>query len=170
MTSIFTFKHFCFFMALFFFTVCCKSDQTPVSLVAKAMTCFDNSVVYSSCQESYRLNAEGTINVPKEATDDYCGGPCLSETKFVLSCVDEILYTFKFYNGASVQDVKYTLDAGCGDTNKRGDFDVAEHLGDSGSHYSHGAADGYADYDDAIANKISAPINLLIIFSFVLLL
>lgn len=76
--------------------------------------------VYSSCQESYRLNAEGTLNVPKEATDDYCGGPCLSETKLVLSCVDEILYNFKFYNGASVQDVKYTLDAGCGDTNKRG--------------------------------------------------
>jgi len=38
----------------------------------------------------------------------------------VLKCIDAILYNFKFYNGASIKDVSYTLETGCGHTEKRG--------------------------------------------------
>lgn len=77
--------------------------------------------VYGSCQESYRLNAEGSIDVPPVAIDEYCNGPCLIETKLVLECVDDILYNFRFYNGASIHDVRFALFRGCGHTDKRGD-------------------------------------------------
>lgn len=77
--------------------------------------------MYSGCQEAYRLHPEGTIHVPPEAVDEYCGGPCLSETKLVLKCIDGILYNFKFYNGASLRDVRYTLETGCGHGERRGE-------------------------------------------------
>lgn len=78
------------------------------------------SKVYNHCEEAYRLSAEGTIPVPPEGTDVYCSGPCLAETKLVLSCLHDIFYNFQFYNGASIQDVRYTLDAGCGYSDRRG--------------------------------------------------
>jgi len=76
--------------------------------------------VYSSCEEAYRLHPEGAIHVPPEAVDEYCEGPCLKEAKLVLKCIDGILYDFKFYNGASIRDVSYTLATGCGHTGRRG--------------------------------------------------
>lgn len=72
------------------------------------------------CQDSYRLNEKGSIDVPPEATDEFCHGPCLVETKLVLDCVEKKLQDFQFYNGATVLDVKYTLHTGCGHTSKRG--------------------------------------------------
>ncbi|XP_042380404.1 uncharacterized protein LOC121972843 [Zingiber officinale] len=166
MASTSTLKTRCFSFALLLFSITfVKSDDSTVGIVAKAMACFDNNVVYSNCQESYRLSAAGTFNVPLEATDDFCGGPCLYETKLLLSCVDHILYNFRFYNGASVGVVKYTLDEGCGHTSKRGDFNVAEHLGENPFSYGYGNGYGYGH-----ANKIAVPIYLLILFSVLLLM
>ncbi|XP_074559263.1 uncharacterized protein LOC141815247 [Curcuma longa] len=157
MASTSTLKTRCFSFALLLFsTTFVKSDEGPIGFVAKAMACFDNNAVYSNCQDSYRLDAAGTFNIPVEATDDFCGGPCLSETKLVLSCVDHILYNFRFYNGASLQVVKYTLDQGCGHTSKRGDFNVAEYLGENPFPYGYGHQNH--------ANKIAVPIYLLILF------
>ncbi|URE19960.1 hypothetical protein MUK42_12091 [Musa troglodytarum] len=162
MSSISPLKCWCLLLAvLCLSTSCCKSDQNAEDIVASALACFNDRYVYSSCQESYRLNAGGTLNVPREATDGYCGGPCLTETKLVLSCVDNILYNFRFYNGASVRDVRYTLDAGCGHTSKRGDFNVNEHLDDDIDAYG-----GCYDHGDRLAVRV----YLLILFSCVLLL
>ncbi|XP_008781073.2 uncharacterized protein LOC103700950 [Phoenix dactylifera] len=142
------------------FITCCESDQDPVDVAAKALTCFNDHYIYSSCEESCRLSAAGTIDVPLEATDQYCEGPCLVETKLVLQCVDSILYNFQFYNGATVQDVKYALNTGCGHTSKRGDFNVLERLeGGNGEYgyYGHG-------------NKLGIPMHLMVLLSCVLLL
>ncbi|WOL18377.1 hypothetical protein Cni_G27172 [Canna indica] len=164
MSCILSLKCWCIFLAvLCLFTTCCMSDSNAAGIIATAMACFNDQAVYSSCQESYRLNAQGTINVPREATDAYCGGPCLTETKLVLSCVDNILYSFRFYNGASVRDVRYTLDAGCGHSGRRGDFNVAEHLDDDPYSY------GY-DHYYGHGNKLTVPVYLLMLVSFVLLL
>ncbi|XP_020103346.1 uncharacterized protein LOC109720554 [Ananas comosus] len=154
-------KYWCFIIALF--CMCpswCKSDGDAVDIVTKALACFDERSVYSSCQESYRLNAEGSINVPPVAIDEYCNGPCLIETKLVLECVDNILYNFKFYNGASIHDARFALYRGCGHTDKRGDFNVLDHLGEE---------DYYDDYFGN-GNKLANPIHLLIFLSCALLL
>ncbi|KAL8105407.1 uncharacterized protein LOC141678693 [Apium graveolens] len=111
----------------------------PVEVVSKALLCFNNNYVYSSCEESYRLTESGNINVPPEYTDQYCRGSCFSETNLVLNCIDDILSHFLFYNRASVWDVRATIKAGCSYGPKRGNFNVAEHIqarensGDKGS-------------------------------------
>lgn len=87
-----------------------------------------NFQVYSSCQASYRLNESGDLNVPKEKTDEFCNGACLTETHLVLNCVDHILNNFIFYNKATIRDVRDTIHAGCGYGPERGDFNVAEHM------------------------------------------
>ncbi|EAZ11277.1 hypothetical protein OsJ_01131 [Oryza sativa Japonica Group] len=53
----------------------------------------------------------------------------------VLGCVDGIMDSFRFYNGASVRDVRLALDRGCG---LRGDFDVLRRLGGDGYDYGGG--------------------------------
>ncbi|EHA8588974.1 hypothetical protein COCNU_scaffold007460G000050 [Cocos nucifera] len=145
-----TLRCWCFRLALLCMLVpCCNSDQDPVDIATKGLTCFNDHYIYSSCEDSYRLSAAGTINVPPEATDQYCEGPCLVETKLVLECLDRILYNFQFYNGATIQDVKYALNTGCGHTSKRGDFNVLEHLeGDDGEYgyYGHGNRLGIPTY------------------------
>lgn len=87
-----------------------------------------NFQVYSSCEESYRLTDSGDLNVPKDKTDEYCNGACLTETNLVLNCVDHILANFIFYNKATIRDVRDTVHAGCGYGPERGDFNVAEHI------------------------------------------
>ncbi|EEC70334.1 hypothetical protein OsI_01211 [Oryza sativa Indica Group] len=77
--------------------------------------------IFSGCQGQYRLGPEGALRVPAAAAEAFCGGPCLAETRLVLGCVDGIMDSFRFYNGASVRDVRLALDRGCG---LRGDFDV----------------------------------------------
>ncbi|XP_043709844.1 uncharacterized protein LOC122658791 [Telopea speciosissima] len=133
-------QKYCFFIVALISIVvsCCKSELTehdPSQLVAKALLCFNNKYIYSSCEETYRLKESGNVSVPHEATDEYCNGPCLEETNLVLHCIDGILFNFLFHNKATVQDIRATLNAGCGHTSERGNFNVAEHIQDE---YSHG--------------------------------
>lgn len=66
--------------------------------------------------------------MPHDYTDQYCNGPCLTETHLVLDCIEGILYHFVFYNKATIKDVRDTIKAGCGYGPERGNFDVAEHI------------------------------------------
>ncbi|KAJ0979879.1 hypothetical protein J5N97_015353 [Dioscorea zingiberensis] len=145
-------------VVLFMCASSCMSNPDAVGIVAKALTCFnDHYKVYSKCEEAYRLTAGGNINVPPEEADVYCGGPCLGETKLVLNCLDDVLYNFKFYNGASIQDIRHTIATGCGYSAKRGDFSVGEHL----------EGDPYGDFYDE-GNKIAMPKSILLLYSFFL--
>lgn len=76
--------------------------------------------VYSSCSEEYRLTQSGYLNIPAPATNQFCYGPCLAETHRVLDCVDHSLSNFIFYNRATVNDIRATLQAACGHTHERG--------------------------------------------------
>lgn len=76
--------------------------------------------VYTGCDEAYRLTLSGNINVPPEATDLFCTGPCLTQTQAILNCIDNVLSDFLFYNRATVRDIRYVLRAGCSHTNLRG--------------------------------------------------
>jgi hypothetical protein len=58
--------------------------------------------------------------VPPQSTDAYCDGPCLTETNLVLGCIDNIFINFVFYNKATIQDVKDTITAACGNGPERG--------------------------------------------------
>ncbi|KAH7513440.1 uncharacterized protein LOC107433235 [Ziziphus jujuba] len=100
----------------------------PTEIVAKALLCFNDKYIYINCEESYRLNESGDLNVPFDKTDAYCNGPCLDETHLVLDCIDNILTNFLFYNKATIQDIRDTIQAGCGTGSERGKFNVAEHL------------------------------------------
>ncbi|KAK7303715.1 hypothetical protein RJT34_14628 [Clitoria ternatea] len=100
----------------------------PAQIISKALLCFNDKNIYQSCEESCRLNENGYLNVPAEKTNDFCGGPCLSETNLVLNCLDNIYSNFIFYNRATVQAIRETIQAGCGYGPERGDFNVAEHI------------------------------------------
>ncbi|KAG8480881.1 hypothetical protein CXB51_025586 [Gossypium anomalum] len=80
------------------------------------------------CEESSRLSASGNLDVPPEYTDEYCSGPCLSETHLVLNCIENIMKNFVFYNKATIHDIRDTIKAGCSYGPERGNFDVEEHL------------------------------------------
>jgi hypothetical protein len=81
--------------------------------------------------------------VPPASTDAFCGGPCLAETELVLRCVSDVMGNFRFYNGASVGDVRLALGRGCGRTGLRGDFDVLQRLGAGyGNGYLYGRGSG----------------------------
>ncbi|KAF5464728.1 hypothetical protein F2P56_014782 [Juglans regia] len=97
-------------------------------IVAKALLCFNNKYIYSSCEESYRLNESGNLDVAPEHTDEYCTGACLTETNLVLGCIENIFSNFLFYNKATIQDVRDTVKAACGNGEERGKFNVAEHI------------------------------------------
>lgn len=76
--------------------------------------------MYSGCEEPYRLDIQGSINVPRDYTDKFCLGPCLSETHNVLDCLEHNFPDFEFYNKATVKDVRATLKAACGQGTDRG--------------------------------------------------
>ncbi|KAI3950334.1 hypothetical protein MKX01_032552 [Papaver californicum] len=129
-----------FFVIVIFFCfvtfTCCKSedcydqdvgDQSQV--IDRALVCFNNNFIFSSCAANNRLTQTGVINVPPEQTDDYCNGPCLAETKLVLNCIDKMLSNFLFYNKATVRDIRSSLRTGCGFSNERGNFNIAQGLG-----------------------------------------
>lgn len=61
--------------------------------------------------------------MPPEYTDDYCKGPCLEETNHVLDCMDGILKGFLFLNRATLDNVRDTIESGCGYGPKRGACD-----------------------------------------------
>lgn len=94
------------------------------SLVILVLFCLipfgQKSQVYSSCEESQRLSESGKLNVPPQNTDEYCSGPCLTETNLVLNCIENILANFEFYNKATIQDVRDTVEAACGNGPERG--------------------------------------------------
>ncbi|KAB2062880.1 hypothetical protein ES319_A10G180800v1 [Gossypium barbadense] len=124
-------------MSIFWFHWC-KADEDlpetgsfgddPAQIVAKALLCFNDKYIYSSCEESSRLSASGNLDVPPEYTDEYCSGPCLSETHLVLNCIENIMKNFVFYNKATIHDIRDTIKAGCSYGPERGNFDVEEHL------------------------------------------
>ncbi|KAK1294348.1 hypothetical protein QJS10_CPA16g01630 [Acorus calamus] len=103
-------------------------NENPANIFSKAFRCLDDQNVYSRCQEDYRINVAGNINVPYDETDTYCSGPCLIETKLVLDCIDGIMSNFLFYNSATTKNIRSTLRSGCSHTNRRGNFNVAENL------------------------------------------
>ncbi|KAK2639141.1 hypothetical protein Ddye_026936 [Dipteronia dyeriana] len=116
--------------------LCCFSghsyaDDNPGQTVAKALLCFSNKFVYSGCEEEFRLNESGHLNVPVEATELFCNGPCLAETQFVLNCVDRVFSDFLFFNKARVGDVRTVLNMGCSQTNQRGYFNVGSYITDN---------------------------------------
>ncbi|KAK8508469.1 hypothetical protein V6N13_022918 [Hibiscus sabdariffa] len=92
----------------------------PAQIVAKALLCFNNKYV--------RLTASGNLDVPLEYANEYCAGPCLSETNLVLDCIENIMKHFLFYNKATIPDIRDTIQAGCGYGPERGHFDVTEHI------------------------------------------
>ncbi|GJN37825.1 hypothetical protein PR202_gb26817 [Eleusine coracana subsp. coracana] len=104
---------------------------------------FARAQIYSGCQDSLRLGPQGALNVPPASTDAFCGGACLEETELVLRCVDDVMANFRFYNGASVGDVREALGRGCGRTGLRGDFDVLHRIGyGDGYFYGGGSRSG----------------------------
>ncbi|KAH0765414.1 hypothetical protein KY285_001285 [Solanum tuberosum] len=103
-------------------------DAQPDYLFSKALQCFTDKHIYSSCEESYRLTETGELHVPHEYTDQYCRGPCLEETHHVLNCLGSILSHFRFYNKATIRAVEETIKEGCSYGPERGLFNVAEHI------------------------------------------
>ncbi|KAH9306625.1 hypothetical protein KI387_011029, partial [Taxus chinensis] len=99
--------------------------QNPPEIVGKALACFNH--VYT-CPPEQRLSPTGTVNVPYKETDEYCNGGCFEGTKEVLTCVDQILSNFVFYNKATIGDIRRTIVEGCSNTDKRGDFNVLERI------------------------------------------
>ncbi|KAK7356145.1 hypothetical protein VNO80_15411 [Phaseolus coccineus] len=105
-----------------------EGDLQGQNLV-KALSCFNNKLIYVGCDEAYRLNPSGNINIPVEATDLFCSGACLTEAQLVLNCIDDILSNFIFYNKATVQQMRYALNAGCSFSRQRGNFNLAAYIG-----------------------------------------
>ncbi|KAK3151387.1 hypothetical protein QOZ80_3AG0245200 [Eleusine coracana subsp. coracana] len=97
-------------------------DPLPNLQPARSLQCFEDGQVYSCCEGAYRLGPLGVIPVPSFAVDYYCGGACVVETEDVLNCVASALDGFTFYNGASVEDVRYALRRGCSHTLRRADY------------------------------------------------
>lgn len=58
--------------------------------------------------------------MPPEYTDQYCNGPCVYETDLVLKCIEGLLLEFKFYNKATIRDVRDTIKSGCSYGPERG--------------------------------------------------
>ncbi|XP_020975807.1 uncharacterized protein LOC107637619 isoform X1 [Arachis ipaensis] len=83
----------------------------PSQIVSKSLLCFSD--IYKSCEEPYRLSEKGDLNVPREKIYKFCQGPCLSETRLVLSCLKKIYSRFTFSNKATIQDIRETIQDGC---------------------------------------------------------
>ncbi|KAH7542968.1 hypothetical protein FEM48_Zijuj02G0131900 [Ziziphus jujuba var. spinosa] len=97
------------------------ADENNVGqMFEKALMCFNNKFIYAGCDEAYRLNEGGNINVPPEALNLFCNGPCLTETELVLKCIDSMFSNFMFYNKATVHDIRDALRSGCSYTRQRG--------------------------------------------------
>ncbi|WJX45328.1 hypothetical protein P8452_32214 [Trifolium repens] len=69
--------------------------------IVKALSRFENKLIYAGCDDAYRLNPSGNIKMQPEATDFFCSGPCLIETQLLLECIDNMLSNFIFYNKAN---------------------------------------------------------------------
>ncbi|XP_057423242.1 uncharacterized protein LOC130717138 [Lotus japonicus] len=116
-------------IAMFCFYSGVALEELPGEDIVKALSCFDNKLIYAGCDEAYRLNPSGNIEVPPEATDLFCSGPCLVETQQVLNCIDNMLSNFIFYNKATVQQMRYALNGGCSYARQRGSFNLGDYIG-----------------------------------------
>ncbi|KAK6911643.1 hypothetical protein RJ641_023736 [Dillenia turbinata] len=115
-------------LLLFCYSEVGYADYDPAQIAQNAFICFSDKFIYTNCDEEYRLNQCGNLNIPYSATNEFCNGPCLAETQHVLNCVDSILSNFHFYNKATTHDVRNALSTGCSDTTERGNFDVREYV------------------------------------------
>ena len=103
-----TFEFFFFFVIIWF---------CVLNLVLDLKT----KKIYRGCYKDYQLDQSGGLYVPCEATNKYCNGPCLSETKSLLKCIDRMASNFLFLNGATTQFIRNALDTGCSRySNQRG--------------------------------------------------
>ncbi|AES61458.2 hypothetical protein MtrunA17_Chr1g0192611 [Medicago truncatula] len=118
------------FIAIFFcYSVAAEGELDGGQDIVKALSCFENKLIYAGCDDAYRLNPSGNIRVPPEATDFFCSGPCLIETQLVLECIDNMLSNFIFYNKATVQQMRYALNSGCSYSRQRGNFNLEGYIG-----------------------------------------
>ncbi|XP_031736077.1 uncharacterized protein LOC101204762 [Cucumis sativus] len=97
-------------------------QEIPGQMVVEGFKCFDNKFIYNGCERAYRLNPSGSFNVPPEATNLFCNGPCLIETQLLLNCLDNTFQNFLFYNKATAQSVRNALRVGCSYSSQRGNF------------------------------------------------
>ncbi|GAB2218670.1 hypothetical protein Drorol1_Dr00001897 [Drosera rotundifolia] len=121
-----TFSYLFIALAATMTATCCKAD--PGQIVQNALSCFNDQSIYKNCDEAYRLSPSGYLNVPYSATNQFCSGPCLDETYLVLDCIDQTLSNFVFYNRATIEDVRAAVQGGCGQSSRRGDFNVEDYL------------------------------------------
>uniref|UniRef100_A0A1J3HL89 DUF7731 domain-containing protein n=1 Tax=Noccaea caerulescens TaxID=107243 RepID=A0A1J3HL89_NOCCA len=104
--------------------------DNPPEIVAKALECLNEKHLYRECEEAWRLTLTGDLNIPGARTEEFCEGPCFSETHLALNCVYDILHNFRFFNRATVYNIRQTLNSGCSYGPERGDFNVLKHLED----------------------------------------
>ncbi|KAK4265853.1 hypothetical protein QN277_026849 [Acacia crassicarpa] len=100
----------------------------PGEFASEALLCFNDKYIYNGCEEQSRLNEKGYLKVPPEKTEEFCEGPCASETNSVLKCLHNIFSDFLFGNKATINDVAATIKTGCGYGPERGDFNVEKHI------------------------------------------
>ncbi|THG09589.1 hypothetical protein TEA_022259 [Camellia sinensis var. sinensis] len=117
-------KSFVVFLLITVASFSALADNGPAQILTNALLCFNNKFIYNRCNEAYRLNQSGDLNVPPEATDQFCNGACLSETQGLLNCLDNIFSNFMFYNKATIGDIRGTLRGGCSYTNQRGVYNI----------------------------------------------
>ncbi|KAJ0253873.1 Glycine-rich protein family [Hirschfeldia incana] len=104
--------------------------NNPPEIVAKALECLNEKHIYRECEDAWRLTLNGDLNIPVTRTEEFCEGPCFSETNLALNCIDEIVHHFRFFNRATVYNIRETLKSGCSYGPERGIFNVLEHIED----------------------------------------
>ncbi|CAN6911575.1 unnamed protein product [Brassica oleracea] len=104
------------------------NDQPEI--VAKALECLNEKHIYRECEDAWRLTLNGDLNIPMARAEEFCEGPCFSETHLALNCIDEIVHHFRFFNRATVYNIRETLKSGCSYGPERGIFNVLEHIED----------------------------------------
>ncbi|KAI5658589.1 hypothetical protein M9H77_27382 [Catharanthus roseus] len=105
-----------------------NAQINPVQIATNAFLCFNNKLIYNGCDEEYRLNQSGDLRVPCEAASNFCYGPCLSETRTLLKCIDKMASGFVFLNQATTRIIRNVLDSGCSYTPHRGLFNLENDL------------------------------------------
>ncbi|XP_010442399.1 PREDICTED: uncharacterized protein LOC104725433 [Camelina sativa] len=104
--------------------------EDPPEIVAKALECLNEKHIYRECEETWRLTLTGDLNIPLGRTEEFCQGPCFSETHLALHCIEDIIHHYRFFNRATIHDIRETLKSGCSYGPERGDFNVLEHIED----------------------------------------
>ncbi|XP_023644247.1 paraneoplastic antigen Ma6E [Capsella rubella] len=104
--------------------------EDPPEIVAKALECLNEKHIYRECEETWRLTLTGDLNIPVGRTEEFCQGPCFSETHLALNCIEDIIHHYRFFNRATIHDIRETLKSGCSYGPERGDFNVLEHIED----------------------------------------